>query len=194
MTTEGPEAGRHLRADAARNLDRVLAAAREVFAEQGADAQIDDVARRAGVGVGTVYRRFPNKEALLEAVLARRMAELDARAEEALTRDDPFAALAALAAALVGAATEDRTLLIALRPRPGRPDRSEHGPGGRFYDAVGVLLDRARTSGVVRADVEAEHVHSLVRGLAMAAVHGELGRDPAAGLRIVMRGIAADRA
>lgn len=170
----------------------MLTAAREVFAEQGADAQVDDVARRAGVGVGTVYRHFPNKEALLKAVLEQRMAELDARAEEALTHVDPVAALAELAAALVGAATEDRTLLIALRPGPGGPDRSAHGPGGRLHDVIGVLLDRARTAGVVRADVEVEHVRSIVTGLVLAAVYGDLGRDPAGGLRILMRGIAAD--
>lgn len=191
MTPIGPAAGRPLRADAARNLDRVLAAAREVFAEQGADAQVDDVARRAGVGVGTVYRRFPNKEALLEAVLARRMAELDVRAEEALADDDPLAAFAALVEALVAAAAEDRTLLNALRRPPGGPDRPGHGPGpgGPFHRAIGLLLDRARECGAVREDVDVEHVRPLVGGLVLAAVHGELTGDPAAGLRILLRGI-----
>jgi AcrR family transcriptional regulator len=189
MTTSGPAAGRPLRADAARNLDRVLAAAREVFAEQGADAQVDDVARRAGVGVGTVYRRFPNKEALLEAVLAQRMAELDARAAEALAGNDPLAALAALVGALIGAAAEDRTLLTALclgRDAPPGP-----GPGGPFHDAIGVLLDRARATGAVRADVAVEHVRPLVGGLVLAAVHTELGGDPVGGLRILLRGLRA---
>ena len=189
MTSTAADAGRPLRADAARNLDRVLAAAREVFAEQGADAQMDDVARRAGVGVGTVYRRFPNKEALLEAVLARRMAELDARAEEALAGDDPLAALAALVSALVGAAAEDRTLLTALCRGPDAPPGP--GPGGPFHDAIGVLLDRARSAGAVRADVAVEHLRPLVGGLVLAAVHTELGGDPAGGLRILLRGLRA---
>ena len=61
-------AGRPLRADARRNRERVLQAAREVFAEQGREAQMDDVARRAAVGVGTVYRHFPTKEALIDAI------------------------------------------------------------------------------------------------------------------------------
>src|SRR5436190_23045316 len=89
-------AARPLRADARRNRERVLTAAREVFAEQGRDAQMDDVARRAMVGVGTVYRHFPTKEALLEAlavdaferivVVAREILETIADPWEALTR------------------------------------------------------------------------------------------------------------
>src|SRR6266542_643375 len=84
-------AGRPLRADARRNRERVLTAAREVFAEQGRDAQMDDVARRAMVGVGTVYRHFPTKEALIDAIAAEAFERLLTAAQEQLARtDDPW--------------------------------------------------------------------------------------------------------
>ena len=81
-----------LRADAQRNLDRVLEAASDCFAEQGVDVSIDEIARRAGVGHGTVFRRFPSKDALLSAVVLRRVVELTAAAEAALGEPDAGAA------------------------------------------------------------------------------------------------------
>src|SRR3954454_9994861 len=81
-------AGRPLRADARRNRERVLTAAREVFAEHGREAQMDDVARRAAVGVGTVYRHFPTKEALIDALVAEAFERLLGVAKEQARRDD----------------------------------------------------------------------------------------------------------
>src|SRR5918996_6567887 len=81
-----------LRADARRNRERVLKAARAVFADQGIDAQIDDVAKRAKVGVGTVYRHFPTKEALVDAIVRERFEELAGYAQEALERADAWEA------------------------------------------------------------------------------------------------------
>ena len=83
---------RPLRADARRNRERVLTAARAVFAEQGREAQMDDVARHAEVGVGTVYRHFPTKEALIEAVAIDSFERVTAKAQEALELDDPWEA------------------------------------------------------------------------------------------------------
>jgi AcrR family transcriptional regulator len=85
---------RPLRADARRNRERILQSARAVFAEYGADAQIDDVARQAGVGVGTVYRHFPTKEALLVELLREKFRLFSARARDALEQDgEPFAVI-----------------------------------------------------------------------------------------------------
>jgi AcrR family transcriptional regulator len=81
-----------LRADARRNREKVLTAARKVFAEQGVDAQMDDVARCADVGVGTVYRHFPTKEALLQALTEELFAVIAAHARELLDHDDPWEA------------------------------------------------------------------------------------------------------
>src|SRR5215213_715255 len=93
MTPAGREAGRPLRRDAQRNRERILAAARKLFAERGIDATLDDVAARAGVGVGTVYRRYPNKDALLDELFEERIAELAALAEASLSDADAWAAL-----------------------------------------------------------------------------------------------------
>ena len=84
---------RPLRRDAERNRQRILAAAAEVFAERGLAATLDDVAREAGVGVGTVYRRFPDKEELIDALFEQRIDEMVARAEASVADDDPWTAL-----------------------------------------------------------------------------------------------------
>ena len=84
----GDAAARPLRADARRNREKVIAAARAAFAEQGREAQMDDVARRAEVGVGTVYRHFPTKEALLEALIEDTFAQIAERTREKLDRAD----------------------------------------------------------------------------------------------------------
>jgi AcrR family transcriptional regulator len=84
---------RPLRRDAERNRQKILSAAAEVIAERGLDATLDDVARQAGVGVGTVYRRFPGKEALAEALFDERLGTLAAIAEHALADPDPWAGL-----------------------------------------------------------------------------------------------------
>jgi AcrR family transcriptional regulator len=86
-------AGRPLRRDAARNRQRILRAAAEVFTEHGLQASLDDVARHAGVGVGTVYRRFPDKEALAEALFEERLAALVGLAEQALAEPDAWVGL-----------------------------------------------------------------------------------------------------
>ena len=78
-----------LRADARRNLERVLDAATEVFAEEGPEARVDEIATRAGVGPGTVFRRFPTKDDLMFAVIERRVEEMRSIAQEALAADDP---------------------------------------------------------------------------------------------------------
>src|ERR1700754_2182360 len=91
MTKLGP---RPLRADARRNRERVLKAAQATFAEHGHEAQMDDVARRAGGGVGTVYRHFPTKEALMEALAVDRFERVLAAGKLALDRADPWEALA----------------------------------------------------------------------------------------------------
>src|ERR1043166_6338645 len=87
---------RPLRVDAARNRERILAAASEVFADRGLDVSLDDIARHAGVGVGTVYRRFPTKEALIEALFDSHLAQLEALAENAVSYADSWDGLVAL--------------------------------------------------------------------------------------------------
>ena len=97
QTETASDAERPLRADARRNRERILQSAREVFAECGTDAQIDDIAQRAGVGVGTVYRHFPTKEALMAELVRQKFRRFAAGARDALQRDgEPFAVFADL--------------------------------------------------------------------------------------------------
>jgi AcrR family transcriptional regulator len=93
MTTSPPTSERPLRRDAERNRQRILEAARAAFAEDGLSVTLDEIARRAGVGVGTIYRRFPDKEQLIDALFEDRMNELAAEAEGALRADDPWLGL-----------------------------------------------------------------------------------------------------
>lgn len=138
----------HLRSDAQRNLGRVLEAAAEVFAERGPEASIDEIARRAGVGHGTVCRRFPTKEALLQAVVLRRLEELTALAAEA-DFDSFFRSTAETYA-------RDRALVDGL-------DRCLGAPGlDAFLAAVERLVAQAQADGVLRRDVSAEDVLRLV--------------------------------
>src|ERR1700751_2965243 len=105
---------RHLRADAARNVERILRAARDVYAELGPDAPIEAVARRAGVGERTLYRRFPTKASLVRAALDQSIAEDLTRAiEDAPRADDPLRGLAQLIEAASALGAREQNLLIA---------------------------------------------------------------------------------
>jgi AcrR family transcriptional regulator len=145
-----------LRADAQRNLDRLLEAAGECFAEQGVDASIDEIARRAGVGHGTVFRRFPTKDALLAAVLARQMAELAASAEAACDEPDAREAFDRVVRGLAEAYARNHSLVEAVK-------RCENAPEtGALVLAIGKLLEHAQDAGAVRTDVDAMDVLGLI--------------------------------
>jgi len=121
QATAAPE--KPLRADARRNREKVLAAARAVFSEQGVDAQMDDVARRADVGVGTVYRHFPTKEALLNALSDELFAVVAVYTRNLLTLDDPWEAFTRAMWFGAEKTAGDRAfaeILAATRPGPPR--------------------------------------------------------------------------
>ena len=123
-------AAKPLRADARRNRERILKAARAVFADQGIDAQIDDVAKRAKVGVGTVYRHFPTKEALLDALVRERFEEIAQFAEEALAPRGRVGGL--LRADLARRRAQRRRPRVLRGRRVHRPaPRSSTSPGSR---------------------------------------------------------------
>ena len=145
-----------LRADAQRNLDRLLEAATACFAEQGVDVSVDEIARRAGVGHGTVFRRFPSKEALLAAVVLERVRALTAAADEAL--DDPDAGAAFDRFFRLAAATyaRDRSLVGGLDACLDADEVTA------FVESVRRLVDRAQHAGSVRRDLSEEDVLALV--------------------------------
>jgi len=145
-----------LRADAQRNLDRVLEAASDCFAEQGVDVSIDEIARRAGVGHGTVFRRFPSKDALLSAVVLRRVVELTAAAESALAEPDAGAAFDRFFRMAVDLYAQNRALVEGF----GRC--VETAEVAAMEDAVGRLVRRAQRAGALRRDVGPRDVLELI--------------------------------
>ena len=159
---------RPLRADARRNRELVLTAARAVFAEQGREAQMDDVARHAEVGVGTVYRHFPTKEALIEALAVDSFERVTARAKEALeTIEDPWEALTSTLWAGAEILAADRALseLLMLIPGPtlqGLPVEQE------LNETMTELLRRAQEAGALRPDVILDDVPMLMCGIGSA--------------------------
>ena len=143
---------RPLRKDAERNRQRILRAAAEVFTEQGLRATLDDVADRAGVGVGTVYRRFPDKEALVEALFTERLDSLVGFAEQALADPDPWAGLVGLLEQAAMVMAGDRGLRQMLMYATYGHDRVEQARA-RMQPVITKVVERAQAAGVLRADL-----------------------------------------
>lgn len=156
-----------LRADARRNRDRLLAAARDAFREGGRSVQLADVARAAGVGVGTVYRHFPTREVLLETLAREHLAELQLTAERSAAVDDPFEALSALLREMLDAQLNRRGMSAVLTAAVDVQDETTRAKT-RFDTAVAVVLARAQRSRRVRADVTAADLRQLVCGIELA--------------------------
>jgi AcrR family transcriptional regulator len=185
---------RPLRADARRNRERVLEAAESVLATEGVSVPIDEVARRAGVGVGTVYRQFPTKEALLEAIMLRRMEKLVEDARSRTGAEDPGAAFFGFLEHLVDEATRKRDLADALAGAGIDLGERSASVGQELTGVVAELLDRAQRSGAVRADVGMPELFGLVAGTCMAAERGfPIACAPQRMLGIVFDGLRPER-
>jgi AcrR family transcriptional regulator len=154
---------RALRSDAERNRRLVLEAATEAFAEEGLDVGMAEIARRAGVGNATVFRRFPSKDALIEAIVDEKIAELIAAAERAAEIDDPWDALVDLLETIAALQARDRGFFQATEEFMLRhPDLlRRHRP---VFEAVDRLLVRAQEARVVRGDVTTLDLLGLVKG------------------------------
>ena len=170
-----PRAGtaRPMRADAQRNYDRLLRAALAAFAEHGADdASLEEIARRAGVGIGTLYRHFPTRQALLEAVYRDQVEALRARADELRESDSPADALAAWLRSLVAFSSTKRSLTTALLATLGKDSDLLSACSMVICGAADTLLIRAQQAGVVRADADARDLIRLVHAVNIATQRG----------------------
>ena len=177
MADTGTDTERPLRSDARRNRERILESARAVFAEYGADAQIDDVARQAGVGVGTVYRHFPTKEALLVELLREKFRLFGARASEALAQDgEPFAVLEDLLRRNAETAASDAAVQHALAGAGEHIWTQAEAEQQTLAAVTGELIARARRAGTIRHDVEANDIAMLMCGLC-STMGGKPGFD-----------------
>lgn len=168
-----------MRADARRNYDRIVEVAREVFREQGYDASLDEVAKRAGVGPGTLYRHFPKRENLLDAIMQSWVDKVSETADKALAHEGSDREL------LLNWFQEYVGLISQHRGGPAKITSAMGDPASPIMTKCQVLaqanervIDRLREDGCLRADVDTLQVCRLVGGVATVADQGEL--DPEA--------------
>jgi AcrR family transcriptional regulator len=159
---------RPLRADAQRNRDRVLAVAKEAFATEGLAVPIPEIARRAGVGVGTIYRQFPTKEALFEAIVLQSMQAMLERARLLVTADDPGEAFFTFLTDATEKGARDGALKDALAGTGYDIEAATSEAGEELRHIIGGLLERAQQAGAVRPDVTVADVFALVTGVLAA--------------------------
>ncbi len=157
MSNEG--GGRSTRKDAVRNRARLLAAAREVFAERGFDATLDDIAHHAGLGTGTAYRHFPNKQAVAAEVLTDATEQIAVDARAALRVDDPWVALVTFFERTAARQAGDRGLYEALTGQGDYEAQDRIWP--EIIAAVTELFDRAHRARVIRADAAPQDIAAI---------------------------------
>jgi AcrR family transcriptional regulator len=187
-------APRPLRRDAERNRQRILAAAAEVFTQRGLDVSLDEVARHAGVGVGTVYRRFADKEELVEALFTERVEQLATIAEHALEAPDPWVALTSFLEQWTAAMASDvglRQLLMFASYSGARLSYARQ----RFAPLVLALVARAQATGRLRSDFQPTDVPFIALMLSTAAEYAQDSRPEIwrRYLTLLMDGIGASR-
>ncbi|TCO65085.1 TetR/AcrR family transcriptional regulator [Actinocrispum wychmicini] len=172
------ESARPQRADARRNRARVLAVAQQVFEAEGLGVTVDDVARRAGVGVGTVYRHFPTKEALFEAIVAARVAQLAQDAKALAAADDPGAAFFDFFEMMIKKVALNKAFGEALSAAGRDLSEISRTSGQMVQEAQALLLKRAQDAGAVRADLTPAELKAVVVGIVTMERHldGEPGR------------------
>jgi AcrR family transcriptional regulator len=180
-----------MRQDALRNRDRILAAAEEVFGEQGAAGSTEEVARRAGVGIGTVFRHFPTKNELIEAALIRHFARLTERARGLADTGPPGEALRALVREMIETGPTKITL-ISLAAADGRVPGGAEMASRELRDATEVVLRRAQDAGQVRPEVTIDEMYLLIRILAQTAAAAPVPpRTLRRAAEIVLAGLAS---
>ncbi len=151
-----------------RNVQRLIVAAREAFAERGAEASLDDIAKRAGVGPGTLYRHFPNRGTLIEAVYLDGVRTLCAEGDRLLEAEPPTEALIDWLHAFAGYVTTKRGLAKSLLESVDNRDRLFHQMHDMINATGNALLDRAKSAGTIRPDLELADLTRLASAVALA--------------------------
>ncbi|WP_241994997.1 TetR/AcrR family transcriptional regulator [Kribbella sp. VKM Ac-2568] len=178
---------RPARADARRNYDLLVSAAREAFAEHGTDTSLEEIARRAGVGIGTLYRRFPNRTALLEAVYVDEIQSVCDRAYGYAEKLGPYDALAAWLRSFVGYSISKKSLAGELTVALGKDSEFFTACKVNVREAGELLLNAAKKEGTVREELQLMDILRLVGGITMGR---DMDRDQAERLlEIVLAGL-----
>ncbi|MER7444705.1 TetR/AcrR family transcriptional regulator [Micromonospora avicenniae] len=172
------------RADAARNFDAILAAARAAFGELGAETTLEEVARRAGVGIGTLYRNFRTREDLVEATYLAEVQAVCDYAEE-VDRSDPFAGLVSWLRRLVQLANTKRVLVEGLAFNPTAFPAARDA----LYGAGGSLISQAQRAGQVATDLDIDDVMRFVIGVSLGVYRDETQRERV--FQAAVKGLAA---
>ncbi len=157
------------RADALRNRERLIEAAKQVFTEDGADASLEAIAKHAGVGIGTLYRHFPTRDDVIEAVYRREVEALAAAAESLAASQPPLAALDAWLRLFIDYMATKRVVGPALGARPGGASALYETSGSMLRSSVSLLIERAKAAGELRADIETEDMMQALSGIAYGA-------------------------
>jgi len=190
MTLKDSPPPRPVRADKARNRERILDAAREAFGAHGAETQMDDVAARAGVGVGTVYRHFPTKEALMGELVRQKFALLTQHAREGLTQDgEPFAVFACVLRRHCEATARDAAAQDALMRAGDEVWEHAREVRAELHLVVQELIDRAQAAGTMRPDFSVDDMPMLMCGVSASMARG--GWDWPRHLEILLDGLRA---
>jgi AcrR family transcriptional regulator len=185
---------RPLRADARRNRERVLEAARAAFGAEGSDVSLDEIARRVGVGPGTVYRHFATKEALFEAVVFDRMAELVEEARASADDPDPGRAFSSFVERLAREGALKRDLVEALASDGIHLQLGDAPIFRALMDVLAELLGHAQRAGAVRLDISVDDVMALLTGAAYSIRHSRADDERTRRLLAIMYdGLRADR-
>jgi AcrR family transcriptional regulator len=184
-------ADRPMRADARRNRARILQAARDLFAGDGHDVQIDDVARRAVVGVGTVYRHFPDKDALMGELVRQRFVMFNERMQRALSEahSDPFEALAATFRDNAASLDEDAATRFAFNSGGERVFAHARAEYEQFMRLASELVERAHAAGQLRQEFQALDIPMIMCGVCAAMDHRKAGWDWERYLELVLGGM-----
>jgi AcrR family transcriptional regulator len=165
---ESDGAARPQRADARRNRDLLLAAAAQVYDEQGVEASLEEIARRAGVGIGTLYRHFPTRDAVTEAVYRREVGLLCDGIDELLADNAPDAALAQWMRRFAGYVARKRGMAMALKRVMGADSELFTHSHQRIRDAIQTLIGAAVDAGTIRDDVAPDDLLRAMGGICMA--------------------------
>jgi AcrR family transcriptional regulator len=177
-----------LRRDAQLNRERIIEAARACFAENGLEVGVEEIARRAGVGIGTLYRRFPTKQSLVHAIFEDGLDRLQEAIDQALAADDPWDGFVAMILATVERQAADHGFgqMVVLRLGPAAiPDTVRR----RFFGPLEDLLERAQAAGQVRGDIDAEDLPAIVRMAGATVLGGRGGADTRRHVGLLLDGL-----
>lgn len=183
---------RPLRADAKRNLERILASARALFAERGASAQMEDIASHAGVGIGTLYRRFPTKEALVTELVRERFQDFAVIAAECESIEDPYEALATMMRRQAESAEDDVAFQLAMLQLDDFKWEGIEEDKAALNAIVSRVIKRAQDAGLVRADLRMEDYGMMMCGVTATMHYMDQRHQWRRHLDLVLAGLKAN--